>query len=131
MAELILTKESEKMVKEYVLDILSERVLARAQENLSEMKKVDTGYLMGSGYVERGDNSRKIGFSAPYAPNIEFGALPFRMDYKILIPWVRRKLRITDIKEAKRVAYFISRKIAWEGTKPTPYLLPAVKQVLG
>lgn len=46
---------------------------------------------------------------------------------KALDLWIKRKLGVGDDDEVDRLAFLIGRKIAHSGTKPAPFLVPALK----
>lgn len=73
----------------------------------------------------------------PYAQYVEFGTEPARKGSHSEPPfkeeieeWVRVKLRISDEKEAKRVARAIYWRIIKEGLLPTPYFRPAINDTM-
>lgn len=78
----------------------------------------------------------KISNAAAYGYNIEAGRRPgarqppVRVGGKLHL-WVRRRLGIADYKMARKVAFFIARKIARRGIRRRPVLLdPKYQQVL-
>ena len=44
------------------------------------------------------------------------------------VAWVKKKLRINDEKEQKKVAFMVSRSIMRNGTKAKPFLTPAFNE---
>jgi hypothetical protein len=56
-----------------------------------------------------------------YGVAVRTGTKPHFPPYKKLIPWVMRKLGISNEKEATRVAFLVARKISKVGTKSNPY----------
>ena len=83
-----------------------------------------------------GGSALRISNVAPYGYNIEAGRRPgarqppVRVGGKLHL-WVRRKLGITDYVMARKVAFFIARKIARRGIRRRRVLLdPQFQQVL-
>lgn len=52
-----------------------------------------------------------------YSAPVETGSQPHMPPYEALIPWVIRKLGITDEQTARGIAFVIARKIAQRGTQ--------------
>lgn len=110
-------------------------IIADAKENLRGNESVVTGQLRASGRVQRAqDDSQALdaGFfgqgSSGYAVFVEYGRRAGKfppLDY--IVQWVRKKLRLPD-REARSVGFLIARKIAKKGTKPHPFLGPAVEK---
>ena len=57
----------------------------------------------------------------PYGVAVRKGTRPHFPPIAALIPWVVKKLGISDAKQARTVAFLIARKISKVGTKPNPY----------
>ena len=84
--------------------------------------------------VGRGGVGAQVGTNVRYAGALEdadgdgFGRKPGRPPpTQALIPWVMTKIT-RDPKLAKVIAFLIARKIGREGTKPQPFLLPALRK---
>ena len=111
-------------------------IIADAKENLKGNHSVVTGQLRASGRVQRveGDaESLDAGFfsqdsSGGYAAFVEYGRRSGKMPPLYIIKqWVRKKFQV-DAKEARNIGFLIARKIAKKGTKPHPFLSPAVEK---
>ena len=95
------------------------------------MRISDTGFLLKSGSViQTGPMEFSITYNAPYAEFIEFGTDPHTVPFDIILKWVRRKLGITREREAKRIAWFIVRKIQQQGIQPKPFLRNAIDSII-
>lgn len=112
------------------LDILSE-----SQKNLSEHNTIDRGTLLKSGKVIPRWLEAEISYPTPYALAIENGRTPGTMPpVNKLISWAERK-QIAWVDEKGRTispaqtGWMIAKKIQREGTKPQPFLMPAVETV--
>lgn len=84
----------------------------------------------------QGNSALRISNAAPYGYNIEAGRRPgarqppVRVGGKLHL-WVRRRLGIADYVMARKVAFFIARKIARRGIRRRRVLLdPKFQQVL-
>ena len=128
--EIHLTKKGKEALAEKVLDLITDEIFTRSQENLVEMGKIDTGFLLRSGNVIREKGKRKIVYSAPYSGYIEYGTLPHFPPVEPIFEWVKRKMGKSD-KKAERIAWAVANKIAQQGTKPYPFLREAVYYVRG
>ena len=112
-----------------VLDDFIDRVFQLSQENLIRDGKADTGLLLKSGNINRSFLDKEIVYTAPHAEPIEYGRTPGTMPpYHVLIGWVRRKLKIHDIKEARSVAFAVAMAIKQRGMDQSPFLRPAIEQ---
>jgi HK97 gp10 family phage protein len=65
------------------------------------------------------------GVAKKYAPYVEFGTRPHFPPVSALYDWVRRILKVKNVEE---VAFLIARKMSKLGTRPHPFLYPAVKK---
>ena len=76
-------------------------------------------------------NEIHFGNTAPYASIIEKGAKPFRPPLQPLIEWSARQLQVpADDPEAKRMGYFVMRKIEKEGMEPRHVLENGLEDVI-
>ena len=66
-----------------------------------------------------------------YGIAIRGGTKPHFPPVAALIPWVIKKLGITNEKEARSVAFVIARKISKVGTKANPYHERALRSSIG
>lgn len=111
-------------------------IVNKAKENLRSNKSVVTGMLRASGKVQTvqgdpdavdagffGDNSKN-----GYAFFVEFGRRAGKMPPPDeLAQWVRKKLRVADMKTALARGWAIAKNIAKKGTKPHPFFRPAIE----
>ena len=114
-------------------------IIADAKENLRGNESVVTGQLRASGRVQRAqddDQALDAGFfshgESGHAAYVEYGTRAggkrtIKNLLRWILPWVQKKLRLSG-NEAKTRAFFISRKIVKRGTKPHPFLGPAVEK---
>lgn len=119
-------------------------ILADAKILLKEAGSVVTGRLRNSGIIDRQkDETVDVVFKSNYASAVEFGRKAGRMPpVDIIKEWVRkkgladtytasgnRKKRGADFEASiKGIAFLIARKIARVGTKPRPFLFPALRK---
>lgn len=126
-----MTDDKKKLINDLVRD-LADKIFLKSQENLIEDGSIDTGFLLRSspGPIKQGEGYL-IHYNAPYADVIDKGRRPGTgVPVEELISWVRRKLKVKNEKEAKRVAFLISQKIKSRGIKGTEFFTRAVEQVL-
>ena len=109
-------RKTTKLVRRVVFDS-SLSIQKRAKKNCP----VDTGRLRSSIEIEllAVGLVGKIGSAVPYALYVEKGTKPHFPPTSALRGWSRRV--ISD----EGLAYVVARKIAAEGTKAQPFLLPA------
>lgn len=89
----------------------------------------DTGDLAKSiGVEEKGFGHFKIGVYSPYAAAVHEGARPHFPPFKVIYPWVRRKLKIKKKQEATRVTWAVIKSIGKRGIKGRPFLKRVVDQ---
>lgn len=124
-----LTAKGEKELRSRILDAVADAIFTQSQENLIEFDKVDTGFLLRSGNIERSMKGRKIVYAAPYATAVEFGSPPHTVGFHKILGWVKRKLGVSNDKEAAHIASRIVRKIERVGTPPTPFVRDAISMV--
>ena len=105
-------------------------IFTRSQENLIQNKSVDTEFLMRSGKppIWNG-NIISIEYDAPYAMPVEYGQVAHSISHKVLIGWVRRKLRIKG-KRGISVSWAISQTIKQKGVIPRPFIRPAINEAI-
>jgi len=123
------------------------KILADAKMTLKNNGSIATGQLRDSGVVERGDNYIDVDFKAEHASAVEFGRRagstpPVGDMVKGLQAWVmkkgladtftdsgNRRARNNNFYERVRsIAFLIARSIGKKGTKPKPYLYPALRK---
>uniref|UniRef100_A0A6M3XR70 HK97 gp10 family phage protein n=1 Tax=viral metagenome TaxID=1070528 RepID=A0A6M3XR70_9ZZZZ len=102
------------------LDDLADFIFARSQE----LVPVDEAMLKKSGNVERLPLNKTICYDAPHAIFIEAGTDPHMPPVRPLQEWARRH----GMKDYERAGWAIAKKIEKEGTKPQPFLRPAVDE---
>lgn len=116
-------------------------IIAEAKLNLKRNRTTNTGALSASGKVQKDDTGVDAGFfsqnsSEGYAAVVEYGRGPTKTTVPGPIPvrdvikaWAHRKLGIPYGKDLDKAAYFIARKIHRRGTRPQPFLGPAVEKI--
>ena len=120
-------KQLEKII-DRKMDEITDFIFTRSQENIIKNESIDTGMLLRSGNVNRSFLNKEIVYTVPYAPAIEYGSQPHAIYSVWLHDWVRRKLNISDEREAARVAFAIAKKIELEGIDARPFLRPAIQE---
>lgn len=148
MIKLRLKRQSSKRLKtalkNYVKDVVepinkanteaARDLIRTARKNLAANGTDDTGRLRASIVVldrRQGGLFIDTGTNVNYAINIEEGQKPHQMsndDFLNLMGWVGRKLG-TPSNKRFITAVWIKDKIAEEGTKAQPFLLPAATEV--
>lgn len=109
------------------MDDFADSVHLKAQRNLIDDGKIDTANITKTSHVIRESFNKSVVFPASYADDIEFGRIPGSMPpVDALVPWVRRKLGVSNEKEARRVAFAIALSIKKRGIDAFPYLRMAV-----
>lgn len=116
-----------KIIVDEMMKELAVFIFAQAQENLIKNGTPDTGYLMRSATVKKEGNNWVDDWDAPYAARIENGSGPHYVPPKVLEGWIRRKLGVKDPDEVKSIAFAISKHIERYGTKPQPFVWPAIE----
>ncbi len=116
-------------VKDWAEEIMN-FIFTRSQENLIINRSVDTGFLMGSGKppVWKG-NILTLEYDAPYALSVEYGQVAHSISHKVLIGWVRRKLKIKG-KKGISVSWAISQTIKKKGVTPRPFIRSAINEAI-
>ena len=114
-----------KMVRELEMETLRRNILDRG------------GFLDSWEYrMVEGRSALKIFNKSQHGWNIEHGRRPGARQPPVrnggkLHMWVRRRLGISDFKMARKVAFFIARKIARRGIRPRRVILdPKLQKVL-
>ncbi len=109
------------------LNDLVDRIFMLSQENIVKKRISDTGFLLKSGIVKHNYLEKEIIYQAPYSDYIEFGTQPHMPPVEPLQRYAKRKLRAKNYEE---VGWAIANKIRKKGTKPEPFLRPAINEVL-
>lgn len=110
---------------------IADRIFQLSQENLIEDGHIDTGTMLKTANINRGDGYAMITYPAEYADNIEYGRQPgTQPPLEPLIKWCRRKLKLKDDKEAEKVAWAIVVSIKKRGIAPTRFMRNAIDQAL-
>lgn len=111
-----------------IMNDLGFYIFSGSQENLVDNGTIDTGFLLRSGSVGKENRFVTIHYDAPYAEAIEKGTDPHKVSPKMLEGWVRRKMKIKNPAKVRSIAIAISKKIQARGTKPQPYVDPAINK---
>ena len=98
-------------------------VQANARANLDLKGTTNTGRLSQSIEVEDRPFEKTVivGTNVHYAPYVEFGTRPHMPPVEPLVEWAHLKLH------DDKVGYAIAKAIAKRGTKPKPFMRPAVR----
>jgi len=111
--------------------LFADSVLLECHRKLTEDGKHDTGNLARTANINKIDTAKYVlTFPVNYASDVEFGRLPGKWPYyKSLHRWVRRKLRITDKKKNRNVAWAIMQSIKQRGIEPYPFVQHSLEKV--
>lgn len=147
-------KYIQKVLKETLKDT-SELLFEKSQENLKSYGAVDTGTLMGSGFIEMNHEYEwVVGYSAPYSIFVNYGTKGRMPPVEPILEWVKRNLAITgkgkqkqyelkartgrrirkaedEQKKALSVAWAVAKSIEKDGTEPRPFFTEAVEYTRG
>lgn len=114
-----------------IMDDLVDEIFTECQQKLIDDGKIDTGNIIKTANINRSFLEKEIIFPAIYADVIEFGRNPGSfVPIAPLERWVRRKLRITNEKKAKSVAFAISKSIKERGIQASPYVEPSLFKIV-
>ncbi len=116
------TKKFREPVRRF-LDRSVKQVEAKAKEKAP----VDRGRLRSSirSFTRQVPQPRGIvRAGVPYAPYVEFGTRPHWPPLSAMQPWARRH----GFPAGRVGAFLVARAIARHGTKPQPYMEPALKE---
>ena len=91
-----------------------------------ERSPVDTGRLRSSITHQVASAEATVGTRLIYAPWVEFGTKPHWPPMRAMQPWAKRH----GFPAGKVGAFLVARAIAKHGTKPQPYLRPALQASL-
>jgi len=110
----VVLEEFQKAMTESLL-ILEQNIVGRTPVNTGFLRQSIGHTMWGEPAAIYGDIRSVASYGAP----VEFGRAPGRWPPREAIEyWVRRKLGITNDKEAASVAFLIQRHIGTKGTKP-------------
>jgi len=111
------------------MDKIADRVFEISQNNLVRDEKIDTSTLLKTANVNRDFLEKEVVYPASYASDVEFGRSAGTMPpIAPLQKWVRRKLGVSDEKQARSLAFAIALSIKRRGIAASPYLRPAIEQ---
>ena len=122
-----LLKRQKKLIYESVYEGCLKSV-----KPMAERSPVDTG-LYASGWAVRKINKEEIQFgnTTPYAENVEYGTEPYKPPYQPILEWSARQMQTTpDDPKAKRMAYYVVKKIEREGIEPKYVLEKGLEEVI-
>ena len=119
-----------KFTRAQALEAVALEIQFDAKKILDTQKTTDTGVLKNSLAVTKGPRgSRRVETQTGYGLYVEFGRPAGKMPpVDSIVPWVRRKLSISDPKIAKRIAFAIAKGIGERGVKAQPFLRPAYER---
>jgi len=118
-------KEIDRIV-ELIMNELADVIFSKSQDNLVEYKAVDTGHMLGSGFVNYG-MSPLIEYKAPYSATIEWGRPSGTYPpFTPILKWVKRRLGVRSDKKAKAIAWAIMNKIKTHGIAGRPFMANAI-----
>lgn len=124
-----LTEYGEKSKEALIVSLrnISLRILTSSIKNLQEHGNIASGKLVKDGKFKISEDGMFADvYYTGYAGSIEFGRKAGKMPpVDIIQQWVKRKLRIDNIKKAKSAAFAIAKSIAKNGTRAYPFLGPA------
>lgn len=107
------------------------RFLARSahlvEAGAKEAAPVDTGRLRSSIATRIGPTRALVGSNVVYAPFVEFGTRPHWPPLSAMQPWARRH----GFPPGTVGAFLVARAISQRGTRPQPFLFPALEAARG
>ena len=117
---------------DFFMDEVVDKVFEKTQQNLVDDGKIDTGTLIQTGNINREFLYKQVVYPAEHASVVNYGRQIGATPPPIapLIPWVRRKLSVKNEKEAKSIAFAISKAIHQRGIQPTFFVDNAVNEVI-
>ena len=101
-----------------------EKASALVERSAKEKVPVDTGRLRQSIASEIQTTKARIGSNLTYAPFVEFGTRPHFPPLAAMQPWAVRH----GFPTGRQGAFLVARAISIHGTKPRPYLFPALEE---
>lgn len=108
------------------MDDAADEIFAGSQDNLVNDAKIDTGFLLKTGNINRVRLKKTIIYPADYADDVEYGRMAGTMPPVAPIKeWTKRKLGITNPKQLNNTAWAIATSIKSRGIQPAPYLRPS------
>jgi hypothetical protein len=115
-----------------LMDEIVDKVFEKTQQNLVDDGKIDTGTLIQTGNINREFLYKQIVYPAEHASVVNYGREAGATPPPVapLITWVRRKLSVKNDKEAKSIAFAISKAIHQRGIVPTFFVENAVEEVI-
>lgn len=136
--------QDREIVRTRILPDVAKEMEAYAVDESEARGKFDFGRF-AAGWASRSTaDGAQVGNDAPHAPVVEYGRRPGRpmpkRSRRLIESWVRRRMEggsfapddgETVEQAVQRITYFVRRKIAREGTEPTPILRDAVDQIPG
>lgn len=109
-------------------------IVGQATRNLNANSSWVTGHLANLGGVQRADDGTvdagffELGETRGYADVVEYGRRAGRMPPPdALAAWAYKKFQLRDLREAFARAWAMAKTIARNGTRPHPYLTPAME----
>ena len=120
-----------KTQRRLIYDSVYDACLASVKD-MAERSPVDTGLYASAWDVRKVSKDEiQFGNTAPYATIVELGAQPFKPPYQPILEWTARQLQTTpDDPKAKRMAYFVIKKIEREGIDPKNVLENGLEDVI-
>ena len=113
------------------LQEITDFIFTTSQENLVEAGKVDTGFLLKTGNVNRGFLRADIVYPAVYAEAVHYGRVDgFMPPVDPIQKWVTRKLGVKNQNEARSIAFAIAKSIEKRGIPAFPFLDRAVESAV-
>lgn len=129
MADLERNKKAVLDAVDELLDTFVDLVFQKCVNKLINDGKLDTGKIVQTANVNREYLSKSLVFPVNYAESIEYGRSPGTMPpVSELETWVRRKLAISDARQAKSIAFAIAMKIKERGIAEFPFLRSSIDE---
>jgi len=127
-----MSSRNDKVIAQEVLEMTHKygnTVFYLSQDNLAKDGKVDTANLLRSGIVINNSEGSEIIYSAPYSDNVEYGREAGTMPpVGPIVGWVKRRLGISNEKEARRIAFAVAKSIQKRGIEAARFLRNAADQ---
>lgn len=136
--------QDREIVRTRILPDVAAQMEAYAVDETVARDKADRGRFAAGWSSRPTADGAQVGNDAPHAPIVEYGRRPNRgmprRSRGLIESWVRRRMEggsfapddgETIEQAVQRITFFVRRKIAREGTEPTPILRDAVDQIPG
>ena len=122
----LILDEVDKLMEE-----IADKCFELTQNNLVDDGKIDTGALLQTANINKEYLYKQIVYPAEYAEVVNYGRTAGATPPPVapILKWVKRKLGVTNDKEAQSLAFAICKSISQRGIMPTFFIERAVDEV--